>query len=114
MSSSLNFMGFYVNLLKFYGVFEIKTDSKLLKRLIICYIIGYQLIFISLGFILYTLSIFESSSSKETLQILFIVFAYLNAVFKSIISLVKRKKLQYLWSSLYDSDLVAKNQTEQK
>lgn len=114
MSSPLNYLRYYEAVFKFYGAFEIETDSKFLKRFMMCHKFGYQLTFTYLGCILFTLSLFESSSSKETHQILFVVFAYLNVVFKMMIFFKNRKKLESLWSSLCDLDFVAKDSIEEK
>lgn len=75
MSSPLNFLNFYKPVFKFYGAFEIETDLKFLKRLMLCYTIGYQSIFTYLGCFLFILPLFWSSLSKEMLQILFMAFA---------------------------------------
>lgn len=114
MSTPLESLRFYKTVFKFFGAYEIDRDSKMLKKLMIIYTIGYQLIFTDLGCVLFTLSLLRSTSSKETLQILFVVFAYLNAVVKAIIFFRNRKQLKALWLKLEDPDFVARNPVEQR
>lgn len=114
MSTPLGVLGFYKTVFKFFGAYEIDNGSKILKRLMILYTIGYQLIFTDLGCVLFTSSLLKSTSSKETLQILFVVFAYLNAVVKAIIFFNNRKQLKTLWLKLEDPDFVARNLLEEK
>lgn len=114
MSTPLESLRFYQTVFKFYGGYELDRDSKMLKSLMIIYTIGYQLIFTDLGCVLFTLSLLKATSSKETLQILFVVFAYLNAVVKAIIFFRNRKQLKALWLKLEDPDFVAKNPLEQR
>lgn len=114
MSSPLDAMQFYETVFKFYGTFEIESESKWLKRLMIIYTIGYQIVFTDLGFVLFTLSILKSDSLKATLQIFFVVFAYVNAVVKAIIFFTNRKQLQALWARLDDPEYIAKDQIERK
>lgn len=112
MSSPLEFLNAYEWVFKFFGAFEIKSDSKLLKRLMIIYTIGYQLLFTDLGFVLFALSLLKSPSSEATLQILFVVIAYLNAVFKAMIFFTKRKQFEGLWKKLEDANYIAKDNIE--
>lgn len=114
MSTPLEVLGFYKTVFKFFGAYEIDRDSKILKRLMIFYTIGYQLLFTDLGCVLFTLSLLQSTSTKETLQILFVVFAYLNAVIKAIVFFKNRKHLKSLWLKLDDPDLCARNPNEQR
>lgn len=114
MSTPLESLRFYKTVFKFFGAYEIDSDSKNLKKLMKIYTIGYQLLFTDLGCVLFTLSLLKSTSSKETLQILFVVFAYLNAVVKAIIFFRNRKQLKALWLNLEDGDFIARNISEQK
>lgn len=114
MSTPLESLQFYKTVFKFFGGYELDRDSKMLKNLMIIYTIGYQLIFTDLGCVLFTMSLLITTSSKETLQILFVVFAYLNAVVKAIIFFRNRKQLKALWLKLDDPDFVARNPMEQR
>lgn len=114
MSTPLEVLGFYKTVFKFFGAYEIDSDSKVLRRLQILYTIGYQLIFTDLGCILFAMSLLKSTSSKETLQILFVVFAYINAVVKAIIFFTNREQLKTLWLKLSDPDFIARNQMERR
>lgn len=114
MASPLDVLGFHKKVFKFYGMFQIETDSKLLKRLMGMYTIGYQVLFTDLGFLMFSLAVVESGSSKELLQILFVVFAYLNAVVKTLIFYLKRKHLEELWLNLDDPEYMAYDRIEKE
>lgn len=114
MSTPLDVLGFYKTVFKFFGAYEIDCDSKILKRLMIIYTIGYQLLFTDLGCVLFTLSLLQSTSPKETLQILFVVFAYFNAVIKGTIFFTNRKQFKTLWLKLDDPEFLARNLTEER
>lgn len=114
MSTPLESLRYYKVVFKFFGGYELDSDSKMLKKLMIIYTIGFQLIFTDLGFILFTLPLLKSSSSKELLQILFVVFAYINAVIEAIIFFRNRKQFKALWLQLEDPDFVAKNSLEER
>lgn len=114
MSSPLDILGFHKKVFKFFGMFQIETDSKKLKQLMEMYTVGYQVIFTDLGFLLFSLAVVESGSSKELLQILFVVIAYLNAVVKAFIFYLKRKHLEQIWSKLDDPDYMANDQIEKQ
>lgn len=112
MASPLEVLGFHKKVFKFFGMFQIETESKKLKQLMEIYIVGYQVVFTDLGFLLFSLAVLESDSSKELLQILFVVFAYLNAVVKALIFYLKRKHLERLWSTFDDPEYTARDHTE--
>lgn len=114
MSTPLEVLRFYKTVFKFYGAYEIDHDSNILKRLMVIYTIGYQLIFTDLGCVLFTLSLLQSTSTKDTLQILFVVFAYINAVIKAIIFFTNRKQFKTLWLKLDDPDFIARNPSEER
>lgn len=105
---------FHETVFKFFGTFEIDSNSKTKKSLIKIHTIVYQILFTDLGFVLFSLSILKSPSSKQTLQILFVVVAYLNAAFKAFTFFTKRKKLAKLWTQLNDSDYTAKDHIEKQ
>lgn len=112
MVSPLDVLGFYVVVYKFFGWFPIESDNKIKLILTKTHTILSQVLFTHLGFVLFTLAILQSSSTKETLQILFVVFAYVNAAFKALSFYAKREELRNLWLKLDDTDFVAKNACE--
>lgn len=114
MSTPLEVLRFYKTVFKFFGAYEIDSDSKILKRLMLAYTISHQLVFTHLGCVLFILSLLQSTSSKETLQILFVVFAYINAVIKAAIFFTNRKRLKALWLKLDDSDFIVRNSSEER
>lgn len=113
MSTQFKALCFYERVFKFLGIFEIESDSKWLKIAMNIYTIGYQIVFTYIGLVLLVLPLLESVSIKDTFQILFVSFAYLNTVIKTIIFFMNRKELQKLWTRLDDSDYIANNHNEQ-
>lgn len=114
MTTPLDVLNFHETVFKFFGTFEINTNSNTKKFLMKIHTIVYQILFTDLGFLLFSLSILESPSSKQTLQILFVVFAYLNAAFKAFTFFMKRKELKNVWTRLNDSDFTAKDHIEKQ
>lgn len=112
MSSPLDFLNVHLKLFKFIGIFEIESDSKLLKFVMFIHAIGTQFLFTDIGCILFTVPLLFCPPAEEALRILFTVTAYMNAVLKGKIFFTKRKQLQELWSRLYDSDFVANGDVE--
>lgn len=112
MGTPLEVVGFHETIFKFFGTFEIKSESAFAKSLMKVHTIFYQIVFTDLGFILFSLSIVESPSSKQTLQILFVVFAYLNAAFKAFTFYFKRNELQNMWTKMEDKEYTAKDHVE--
>lgn len=110
----MDILKFHQIVFTFFGTFENESNSKTKQLFMKVYSIAYQIIFIILGFVLFSLSILESPSSKQTLQILFVVFAYLNAAFKALTFFMKRKQLQSLWMQLDDPNFTAKNPIEKQ
>lgn len=108
----LDLLKFHEIVFKFFGTFEIENASNLVKLLTKCHVKVYQIFFTDLGFCLFTMSLLVSSSAKETLQTLFVVFAYLNAAFKAHTFYNKREELVALWSQLDDPDFEAKDHVE--
>lgn len=108
----LDLLGFHESVFKFFGTFEIENASNVEKLLMKVHTIFYQILFTDLGFVLFSMSLLISTSTKETLQILFVVFAYLNAAFKAFTFYMKRKHLESLWTKLSDSDYEAKDNIE--
>lgn len=108
----LDLLDFHQTVFKFFGTFEIKNASNFVKLLMTIHTILYQILFTDLGFVLFTMFLLISSSAKETLQTLFVVFAYWNAAFKALTFYMNRNKLIALWSKLSDPDYEAKNYIE--
>lgn len=105
----LELLSFHETVFRFFGTFENANASDLEKLQIKIYTIGYQIIFTDTGFVLFWMSLLFSTSTKETLQTLFVVVAYLNASFKALTFYMKRKQLFALWSKLSDPDYEAKD-----
>lgn len=108
----LELLGFHQTVFKFFGTFEIDNASESVKKWIKFYTWGYIGIFTDLGFVLFWGSLMISTSTKETLQTLFVVVAYLNASFKAHTFYANRKELVNLWSKLSDPDYEAKDYIE--
>lgn len=112
MLRPIDMLKFRESIFKFYGTFENVNASESVKFLIKVYTIGYQLVFIDLGFILFWSSILISPSSKEKLQSLFVAFCYLNATFKALTFYRKRKELINIWMQFSETDFEAKDDIE--
>lgn len=108
----LDLLDFHQIVFKFFGTFDIENASNFVKFLMTIHTILYQILFTQIGFVLFTMFLLVSTSAKETLQALFVVFAYLNAAFKALTFYMNRKKLVELWSKLSDPDCEAKNHIE--
>lgn len=111
-NSPLSYFHVYEQIWKFYGIFDIQTESQFKKLFMKIFRIGYLIFFSYIGFMIQLLSVVNSQSIADTIQIFFVNFAYLNAVVKTTVVHLKRKKLQELWSKLNDADYKVVDQQE--
>lgn len=114
IDSPLDFLHFYIIVWKFYGIFEIDTNSQLLKQISNSLIVLYQCACCYLGPCVQTMALIGSQSIKETMQIIFITFAYFNAGVKTFIISRNRKTVEKLWHRLNGEDFKAKNHSERE
>lgn len=111
-NSPLFYLNVHKKVWKFFGAFELETDSLIIKNLMKIYTFCYPICFIYVGVIIQTLAVINSNSIDEAIQIFFISFAYANAGIKTFIFYLHRKQLQELWAKLEDSDYKIVNMQE--
>lgn len=100
MSSPLTFLNTEVVVWKFFGFFNIDTDSKGIQMLFKAYCIFFQLFYIYIGCTMQSMAVLDADGIKEAVEIFFISIAYMNAAFKFFIVYNNREQVQMLWKTL--------------
>lgn len=85
---------------KFYGFFNIDTDSKFLQFWFKVHVLAFQWSCIYIGCTMQSMAILNASGIKEIVETLFISIAYMNAAVKFFILYHKREQVQILWKTL--------------
>lgn len=113
-NSPLSYLRGHETVFKFYGIFDVKTESEMMGSLFKFYRKFHQVIFVYFGVTIQIMAVLHSNSIAEAIQIFFIGFAYLNATVKTYVVHSKRKQLQELWIRLNDSDYQIKDDKERR
>lgn len=100
MASPLKYLNGEVNMWKFFGFFDVNSNSELLQLAFKIYSIFVQSFFVYIGYTMQTMAVFNAADIKEAVEILFISIAYLNAAVKYLIVYWKREEVQRLWKIL--------------
>lgn len=100
MTSPLSYLKTEMAVWKFYGFFNIDTDSKLFQYFFKIYCMFFQSFYVYIGCIMQFMAILNADSIKEAVGIFFISIAYYNAAFKFFILFYKRDQVQQLWETL--------------
>lgn len=93
-------MNSQIKIWTFFGIINIKTDSKLIQRLFNVYVLIFSMLFIYIGCFIQTLWILKAINIRELVETLFISIAYINAALKFAILSSKRSGIQELWNKL--------------
>lgn len=114
MATPVDFLAIHMKAFKYFGILEIESNSRILKKLMFIHAIITQILFMDIGCILFTIPLFDSPESKEALRIIFTIVAYANAVIKGKIFMLNRTKFQNLWMRLNDREFLAVNPAERE
>lgn len=97
---------------KFYGMFDIESNSPSKKTIFKAFVFVTQALFIYAGFFLQAGAVFDTNSIEEAAQILFISFAYVNAAFKAYVIVSNRQNVGKLWAEFDAGVFKASDQEE--
>lgn len=113
-NSPLSYLQRHETLFKFYGVFDVKPESKSMEPFLKFYRKFHQVFFVYFGVTIQMMAVVNSKSIAEATQTFFIGFAYLNATVKTYIVHSKRNQLQELWMKFNDAAYQVKDNKEQR
>lgn len=99
-------------ILRVFGLLNIESKSNLLISLYNFYALFTHYGFVYLGFFLQCGSNIFSNSIEESIQILFITIAYMNASFKVYIIASNRNSIEKLWFKFNRVEFKASHTTE--
>lgn len=111
-NSPMDFLGSHIRIWQFFGMFDVDTDSKLIKILLKLHNFITQWVFVFFGCTIQTMALLNSSSMKESIQILFIAVAYMNACVKTYLVCNKKEEVQQLFAKLNAPEFKALNAEE--
>lgn len=100
MSSPLDFLEMEHAVWKFFGFFNIDSDSALVQAAFKMYCIFFQVFYIYIGCTMQTMAVLDADGIKTAVEIFFISIAYMNAAFKFFIMYKSREQVQLLWKTL--------------
>lgn len=107
-------LGTELKLWRFYGLFDIETDSKKKKVLFKAYTWFYQIVFVYIGFLLQFGTVFNAESMAEAAETLYVSVSYANAVIKILITFWSREKVKRLYDRINVDNYRANGIDEQK
>lgn len=105
---------FELNVWKFFGLFDIETDSELKKKLFRAYVWFYQIFFCYIGFPIHFGAIFYAQSAREATETLYVGTPYGNAVIKILLTFRQRGNVGRLYDRINIEEFKTNGSDEQR